>query len=203
LRKTVLIVVAALVAFAGGALGLRSWSEARTRRAEVERIVQSARMLATSENGLSQAAVELRKALDLDPDHVPALIERGEVCLKLLKIDDSAAHLRRAAELAEGSDLARAQRLLGLALTERYRGTNSDADFRGAHNALLAARQHPAEEAAALEAYGVLFLTKGRNESPERARKAFEQLLARHPDYEGAERIKEIVELLRKSARGG
>jgi tetratricopeptide (TPR) repeat protein len=208
LRRIVVITLVAVIAVAGGVVGVRSWLRDRARQAEVDGIVARATELARTEAGLSPAAVELKKALALAPDDVPALMTRGEVCLRLGQLNDAIEHATRAMELTEASDRARAQLLLGHALAERFRGSSSDADFRGAHSAFVEARQDPSCEADAIEASGWLFVTRGLRQNPpnsdtDRACSAFEELLSRHPDHPNAAKLKEAIGVFRGKGPSG
>ena len=203
MRKIVLIVLASAVLVAAGAYTFRSWWVAGARRAEVDRILERADALASTEAGLSEAKLEYDRAISLDPEYVPSLTKRGKVLLRLARYDDAIRDFQKATELATGAELAPAQLDLGRALLERYRGTNADHDFRSARNRFQESRQDPACEAEALEGVGTLYLVKGRNYDPGAALKSFQELLAKHPDYAFADRIKSIVELLSKSSSGG
>jgi len=207
LRQTVLIVAASAVLLAAGGIALRSLLRSQARSAEVERLVEHARELARSEQGLSSAAIELQRALALDPDSVPALIERGEVCLRLARLDESIAHLRHAVVVAErtGADgRARAQLVLARSLMQRYRGSSAEEDFRGAHNAFLAAQHDPAWSAEALEGRATLFLEKGRNRNVEKALALFDEFLRLHSGHPLEPGIREFVDQLRgRSAADG
>jgi len=203
LRKIVLIVLVSVALVAAGAFAFRSWWVAGTRRAEVDRILERADALASTEAGLSDAKLEFDRALSLDPDHVAALTKRGNVFLRLARYDDAIRDFRRAGELASGTELAQAQLGQGRALYERYRGTNADDDFRSARNRFQEALQDPSVEAEALEGVGTLYLVRGRNYDPDAALKSFQDLLKKHPDYVDADRVKSMVELLAKSSSGG
>jgi tetratricopeptide (TPR) repeat protein len=201
LRKIVL--VSSLVV-AGGA----SWfaiDSIRAHRRTVEARdghVARAEKLAQDPGTLSEAIVEYRAALGIDPDHVPALLACAELCVRKRLHDEAIGHLERVLTLASGAERGPALRALAAAHHERYRG-GSEADFRAARDHLHELRMLPGFEAEALEMYGYLFLESGRNRDPVKALSTFEDLLSSHPDYRFAERIRELVGILRGESGGG
>jgi cytochrome c-type biogenesis protein CcmH/NrfG len=201
LRKTVLI-VASIVVVAGGAVAAWWWQGEHARAVELTAILDRAQSLAETEAGLSDAAVELERALALAPDDVRALTMRGQVCLRLARTDEAIERFRRASDLTEGVERARIQVLLGRAGHVRYRGSNKEEDFRTARNALQSAMLVPATQAEAMHAYGMLFLDEGKFSDLEKARDTFEDLLDKHPDYVEAPAVREIYEVLTKAGAG-
>ena len=203
MRQKVLLVVVAVVLVSGGVIAVRAWQSALARQSVIDQYVAHANQLKQTESGLSQAAVELKKALELAPECVPALLARGEVCLQLRMLKESIEHLRHAAELTEGSDHACALVWLGRALAERHRGTNDDADFRGAHNAFLEARQDPTWEADAMQGYATLFLEKGRNQDVDKALGVLDEFVKKYADHADAASVRELIEHLRHRPGAG
>jgi len=201
LRRPFIIVSAIVLLGVGGLLAVQ-WRSRAQESAELLASVARAMALAQSEEGLSDAAVELENVLKRSPDFVPALLARGEVCLRLSRWNDAIEPLRHASELtggseSEGRDHARAQLLLGRALAERYRGTSDDGDFRGARFAFQDARKAPEFEADAIQGYAMLYLQKGRHRDFKKVLASFDELLQKHPDYPDAPSIRERVDDLR------
>jgi tetratricopeptide (TPR) repeat protein len=204
LRRIVLLLVVAAIVVSGALWGGRAWLSERDRQKTIAAMLDHADELRRTEQGLSPAAVEFKKALVLAPDDVRALRGLGEVELRLSQIPDAINHLRRAEELADPEEKATIQLSLGRALTERYRGSGNDADFRAAHNAFLEARQNPSVEPEALEAYGALFLEKGHNFNVDKALTTFDELLKKYPDHPVSTGVRALVaELRHEASKGG
>ncbi len=190
--------VALLLAF----LAFRAWNTGRQESAAVDAIVARARDFAADPERLSQARVELDVALKRDPNHIEALVLRGEVLLRLALLDEAEADLARALKSTTGERHAQAQLFLGRVHASRYRGSQSDDDFRGARNAFLAAQQSAATKPAAMEGFALLFLEKGRNRDVDKALDLLRQLVAQHADSEEAGYAKELLEQMGRSSSG-
>ncbi len=184
----------AVVAAAGFAI--QQWHSERVVRAECDAIVERARPLATDPDKLSQAAVELRRAIKLDPDHVPALLLYGEVCLGLALLDEAGLHLAHASAITEGALHAEAEVRLGLVHHRRYGGSKKDEDFRAARDALFEAQKEPTTQAAAMYGLAMLFLEKGRNYDLAKALGLLKSLVEHHPTSVEAGQAKELLDAL-------
>ncbi len=201
MRKLVWPLIAAVVLLAAFFV-FRQWSGSRDRARAIDAKFATAREMAADGERLSQAKVELDGVLTQAPDHLDALMLRGEVLLQLAMHEPAHIDLVAAAKFAKGEAAGRVQWLIGRVLADRYRGTQSDSDFREARNAFLAAQRTPEYAARGLEGFAHLFLEKGRNRDVDKALEVLRDLVARHPTSEEAGYAKELLEQLGRSAQG-
>jgi len=228
LRKLVLAIVILLAAVGAGLFGWKSWNDAErssryaawrqqlkeeSKRNDViaalrEELRESpdradARALlgeALAYAGkYSDAIVELRDAAKRDPEGVEVRVFLADVCVKLDLIDEAVKVLKEALQHAREDDSPQIGLRLGHIYTERYRGSAKDEDFRAARNYFQDARRHAASEAEAMDGYAGLFLTKGPEQDFDKGIAAYRELMAKHPDYPSAAKIRELLDMVDKA----
>jgi tetratricopeptide (TPR) repeat protein len=142
----------------------------------------------------SDAVVELREAVKRDPGNVDVHIKLAQICLGLDLVDEAVKVLDEALAHADDDHRPKVELVLGFAFQERYRGSAKDEDFRAARNYFQDARRRADVEAAAMEGYAALWLMKGRNFDFDKGIASYRELLAKHPDYPAAPKIRELLD---------
>ncbi len=204
LTKLLASIVVAAVVITAAIVAFVQWSDDRALEREVAEIVARARDFADSPDRLSDARVELDRALKKSPGDVEALTLRARVLFGLSFAAEAQADLLVAMRSVAGEERARLQLLFGDVVAERYRGSGSDDHFRAARNAYLEAQQTPATKAAGLFGFGMLFLEKGSNRDVDKGFEVLHQLVDRFPDSPEAKSAQQLLaEVKRPPASGG
>ncbi|HZY85306.1 MAG TPA: protein kinase [Gemmataceae bacterium] len=123
----------------------------------------------------AEAVRDYGAAIERDPNLVPAYLNRGMACLELRRYEEALADFTKVAELGRDDAFLHAGR--GVALEGLRRHKEADAAFR-----VALVRAEAAPEAVGTRvrwAYG--FAVAAR--LPERAREAFDEVLAREPHH--------------------
>lgn len=196
-KKNVVFVLVATLVLVVAIVGIQQWRAASALHEQVERHIAAAIAMENDPERLSDAKVELDRALKLAPDDTAALQLRAKLLHALMKQDEAEADLKAVMPRLIGDERARAQLLLANVLVARYRGTGSDDLFRRARNAYLEAQQVAATKVEALFGFAMLFLEKGSNRDFEKATELLQQLIDRHPEAPEAKRAAELLELIK------
>jgi tetratricopeptide (TPR) repeat protein len=148
----------------------------------------------------SDAAVELREAAKRDPEGVEVRVYLADVCVRLDLIDEAVKVLKEALPHASEDDAPAIGLKLGHIYTERYRGSAKEEDFRAARIYFQDARRHAATEAEAMDGYAGLFLTKGPDQDFDKGIAAYHELIAKHPEYPAAPKIRELLDMVDRNS---
>ncbi|MSR46899.1 MAG: hypothetical protein EXS13_07535 [Planctomycetes bacterium] len=202
-KQLVAWVVASAVVITLTVVWYRDWSAERAIEHEVAQHVARAQEIADSGDRLSDARVELDRALKKSPNDVPALLLRARVLLGLAFATEAQSDLIVALRHVEGEERARTQLLFGDVLAERYRGSGSDEHFRAARNAYLEAQQANVTKASGLFGFGMLFLEKGSNRDLDKGFEVLQQLVDRFPDTPEAKSAQAFLTKIRRPPQSG
>ena len=196
-----LVIAAAVLGLVAAVFGAFVLKRSHDRSSAITAHLDQARSALDDDGKWSKGLEECRAALKLDPDHALALALAGKIELGLGLLKEARADLERAKERAEGVARAAVLLDLGRACADQFRGSNDDFHFRAARDAFQEARSEPTTEAAALDGYATLFMNKGRFQDLDKALELFDELLKKHPDYEAAEKTREVADVLRNRGK--